>query len=155
MNVGAGHTYIQDHGQTNVHYDVLEGVLDRVLFLTDYVGQDHRGSVAGETGPGAGHITELRDEHNIHSEQHEASDSGEQRTPKCLVCKLVPERKVEIDSHHDLSGHHDRHDLEALPIAWTDDVFQDIHIPYDAKERKEGEYDEVLHRLGVHLLAVL
>lgn len=97
----------------------------------------------------------MGDEQYVHSEEDQAAYAGEEGSPESLVCQLVPEGEIEVDTHHDLGGHDDRDYLQAFPVAWSDDVFKDVHVADHAEEGQEREYYEVLHRFGIHLLAAL
>ena len=55
-------------------------------------------------------LDDLWNEYEVDGEKCQASCSGEQGSPQGLVDQFVPERKVEVDAHHDFARHHDAGD---------------------------------------------
>ena len=151
------HDAIENCCGAYVEEDAADVIVDRIFALSDDVGEHHRCAVAGNATPCASHVTILRNEDDIDQNENETAGCREPSAVYGLVDELVPEREIEIDTHHNLCRHHDRHDAKSLMVTATDDVLQQRHIAYDAEEGKEGEDDEILHcgRVVFLLVAIL
>ena len=93
--VGVGDANEKHGRQERVDKHVLDGIVDRIVLLTDEIGQQHRHTVAGETAPGAGHVAVFRDQENVDADEDGAADAGEDGAPDGLVGEFVPEGQVD------------------------------------------------------------
>ena len=125
------------------------------MFLSDKVGEQHCRGVSGEPSPCACHVAVVRYEDDVYKYEHHASGTREPRAPDGLVDEFVPERQVEIHSHHYLGSHHDGHNFQSAPVVAPYEVAQDVHIAHDDEECQQGEDDEILHCLGIGGAVVL
>ena len=63
--IGFGHSHEEDEGENHIDHHLLHQIVDRILFLTNKVGEEHCRSVACETSPGTGDVTIDRHEDNV------------------------------------------------------------------------------------------
>ena len=80
--------------------------------LTENPAHNHRHAITGEAAPGAGHVGGVTvrkspNTENVHKNHHGSTYRTHHRTPESPVGQLVPERKIEINPHENLSGHND------------------------------------------------
>ena len=145
----------EDGGNDDVEGNILQGVVQRIVLLSHDIGSHHGNAIACKTSPGTGKITVAGYEQDVHQQQHGTAQTGEDSSPNGFVDDLIPERQVEVDAHHDFCCHDDGHNIQSRPVVATDDVPQNIHIAHYHKIGQQGEDDEILHGLGVHLVLVL
>ena len=146
---------INDCGNRREDTDRTQVVAYRIFSLSDEEAEQHRGAVACESAPSAGHISPARDAKHYYRHHDGCSDGAHHRTPQGLVAELVPERQIEVDAHEDFCQHHDRHHLQADTIARTDKMLEYRHIHHYGEESEQGEDDEILHAVGERFRAVL
>lgn len=145
---------IECQGKEEVADDGLDGVRDRIVVLSDTVGEQHADTVAGDAAPSTSHVAEARDEEEVDAEEYGTSNGGHDGAPPGLADEFVPEREVEVDAHEDFGHHDDGDDAEALPVVAADDVFEQIDVGDDDEESEECEHDKILHDQGLAFLAL-
>ena len=149
------HRHAQHTSGDDIDGDVLQRVVEGVVLLSHEIGHQHRYTVTCESSPRTGDIAVAWYEDDIHCQQYQTANAREDGSPDGLVDNLIPERQVEVDAHHDLCRHDDRYHAQTYPVVGADDVFQNVEIRHHQQEGKQREDDEILHRLGVHLMLVL
>ena len=85
----------EESRQQDIDADALQRIIDGVQPLAEDVRQERRRTVAGHTAPSAGHVTILRDEHDVDRDEHDAASEREPHAIDRLVDELVPQRQVE------------------------------------------------------------
>ena len=130
-------------------------IFDGELLLAYDIRQYHSRAISSHTRPGACHVAVLWHKDYVYAYQYDAAYAREQRAPYCLVGKFVPERQVEVYSHHYLSCHNDWHYAKSRPVVRGYYVFEHIHIRHHCEESQQGEDYEVLHGLRIGVAAVL
>ena len=99
----------EGQGEGKVGEYALHVVGDRVIVLTDEVGEQHGCAVARNATPCTGYVAIARHEDDVDGKQHRAGDDRHDGAPVGLVVELVPEGEVEVDPHENLGHHHDGH----------------------------------------------
>ena len=155
MAVGHDHEPEENDRYEGVDGDVLQWIVDGVVFLSHEIGDDHCCAIASKSCPGARHVAVARHEDKVHGNEHGTADAREPCSPDGLVDELVPEGEVEVDAHHDLCRHDDGHHTQTAPVVAAYDVSQDVHVAHHQEEGEQGEDNEIFHRLGVGVAVVL
>ena len=75
VSVGFGHSHEEDEGENHIDHHLLYRIVDRILLLTNKVGEKHCRSVACKTSPGTGDVTIDRHEDNVDGNQYQATDA--------------------------------------------------------------------------------
>lgn len=65
VSVSLGHSHEEDEGENHIDHHLLHRIVDRILLLTNKVGEKHRRSISSETSPGTGDVTIDRHEDNV------------------------------------------------------------------------------------------
>ena len=114
--------------------DSLQVILNGILLLPYEIGQKHGDAIATESCPGTSHIAVSGNQKYVHHYQYRATYQGEISAPTRLVNQLVPEGKIEVDTHKDFGSHHDGHYPQPRPVVATDNMAQDVQIEHDSEE---------------------
>lgn len=125
------------------------------MLLSYEVREQHGRAVACKSAPRTGNVAEAGHEYHVDKDEHQAACPGEPGAPDGLVDEFIPERQVEIYTHHYLCRHHDGHHLESAPVVAADEMAQNVHISYHDEECQKGEDNKILHCLGVGFAVVL
>lgn len=75
VSVSLGHSHEEDEGENHIDHHLLHWIVDRILLLTNKVGEKHRRSISSETSPGTGDVTIDRYEDNVDGNQYQAADA--------------------------------------------------------------------------------
>ena len=70
MGVAPGHDYKDEDGQDNISGNILERIVDGVIFLSEEIAQYHTDSIGDETSPSTSPIAEVRYEDDIEDDEH-------------------------------------------------------------------------------------
>ena len=65
VSVSFGHSHEEDEGENYIDHHLLHRIVDRILLLTNKVGEKHRRSISCKTSPGTGDVTIDRHEDNV------------------------------------------------------------------------------------------
>ena len=65
VSVSLGHSHEEDEGENHIDHHLLHRIVDRILLLTNKVGEKHRRSISCKTSPGTGDVTMDRHEDNV------------------------------------------------------------------------------------------
>ena len=65
VSVSFGHSHEEDEGENHIDHHLLHRIVDRILLLTNKVGEKHGCSISSETSPGTGDVTIDRYEDNV------------------------------------------------------------------------------------------
>lgn len=127
--------------------------------LAENPADNHRHAITGEAAPGAGHIGGVTvrkspNPENVHKDHYSRTDGTHHRAPECPVGQFVPERKIEIDPHENLSGHNDWDHLEPCPVSGLNQMLQQRHIEHHGKVGQQGENQIVFHPVRKRLRVV-
>ena len=148
------HSNEEKSGEEEIKKYRFHRVIDRILCLSYNITQSHASGISRKTCPSTSYITILRNEVDVDCYEHRTAYKGEPGSPDGAVYELIPEREVEVDTHHYFCCHHNRYCTKTCMIVRADNVLQEVHITNDAEEGKEGENNEVLHCLSIIFLGI-
>jgi len=125
------------------------------MFIAQQVRCHRHGGIAGQRGPGAGHIAVYGNEQEIAGQRYEGPTYGQVSPPPGFAGKLVPDGQAEGHAQEKIGHEQDGNNGQALAEGFANEIADPRYVHHGAQENDHAYDHEIVHYAGIGLPGVL